>query len=49
MIYELQRSTLYSPITSLHVHNEKWGESCFTEQIELMNDIVNMTDELALD
>ncbi len=48
-IYELKRSKLYSPITNLHVHNEKWGESFFTEQIELLEDIIHIKDEIKLD
>jgi hypothetical protein len=39
-IYELQRSKVYSMIPNLFIHNQKWCEDFFRDQIELINDII---------
>jgi hypothetical protein len=39
-IYELQRSKVYTMIPNLFIHNQKWCEDFFRDQIELINDII---------
>jgi len=36
-IYELIRSIRFSPLTSLYIHNEKWGFPFFSEQMKILD------------
>ena len=40
---------LYSPITNLFVHNLKWSQSFFTEQMELFEQMVELEDNFQFD
>ena len=39
-IYELQRSKVYSMIPNLFIHNQKWCQEFFKDQLDLINDII---------
>ena len=39
-IYELKRSELYSPLTNLFVHNQKWGGTFFTNLLDPFEQVV---------
>lgn len=39
-IYELQRSKLYSIIPNLFIHNKKWCDDFFVDQLDLFDSII---------